>query len=396
MENQPQIDSALFRETLGYFPTGVVVITAIDENDQPVGMVVGSFTSVSLDPPLVAYLPGRSSGSYARLRTSKHFCVNVLAADQQELCGTFASRAIDKFEGVDWTMAPHGSPILPDTIGWIECEVTETVEGGDHDIVVGRVLDLAVGRTTLPLLFFQGAYGRFALPSPVASSDPELIQGAQMAEAVRGPLEELAAEIGADSSVMARVGDEAVFVAVTSRAASEAGSLAVGHRIPLIPPVGTVFFAHAPEEETASWLRRSKASEEDLARFRGALDSVRTHGYSISLLPEIPTDRVTLMSDYSGVDVLPAHDRAIKQMIAESASLYEPTLDPDTTHDLHSVIVPVPTDEPRTRLAVRISGLSRGATTDQVNDWVNALQAVAREGADRLRSRAATTTPHQT
>ena len=65
-------------------------------------MVVGSFTSVSLDPPLVAYLPTRTSGSYARLRTSRHFCVNVLAADQQDLCGRFASRAEDKFDGVDW------------------------------------------------------------------------------------------------------------------------------------------------------------------------------------------------------------------------------------------------------------------------------------------------------
>lgn len=387
MQRQTQIDTALFRETLGYFPTGVVVITSIDETGQPVGMVVGSFTSVSLDPPLVAYLPTRSSASYAKLRTSSTFCVNVLSADQQDLCGLFASRTADKFAGLDWTTGPHGSPILPGTIGWIECEVAEELDGGDHHIVIGRVLDLAVERATLPLLFFQGGYGRFALPSPVMSSDPELIQGAQMAEHLRGPLESLAAELGADCSIMARVADEVVFVAATNRGGVEPGALAVGHRIPLIPPVGTAFLAHAPDDEVERWVARAKASDEDQAMTRDNLESVRSRGYSISLEPPSTIDRVALMSDYSGVDVLPVHERRIKQMIAESANLYEPTLDPDGLHDLHSVIVPVPTDEPRTRLAVRISGLPAGASAEQVQQWIDALTAVAHDGGELLRKR---------
>lgn len=393
---QPQIDTDLFRETLGYFPTGVVVITAIDETGQPVGMVVGSFTSVSLDPPLVAYLPTRSSGSYARLRTSTTFCVNVLSADQQDLCGLFASRTVDKFAGLDWTTAPHGSPILPGTIGWIECEVAQELDGGDHHIVVGRVLDLAVERATLPLLFFQGGYGRFALPSPVMSSDPELIQGAQMAEHLRAPLEALAAELGADCSIMARVADEVVFVSASNRCGTEPGQLAVGHRIPLIPPVGTAFLAHAPEDEVERWLSRAKASEEDQAMTRDNLESVRRHGYSISLESPSTNDRVALMSDYSGVDVLPVHERRIKQMIAESASLYEPTLDPEGTHDLHSIIVPVPTDDVRTMLAVRISGLPSGASADRVQEWIDALTAVAHRGGELLRERAASARAERT
>lgn len=391
----PQIDTDLFRETLGYFPTGVVVITAIDDTGHPVGMVVGSFTSVSLDPPLVAYLPTRSSGSYAKLRTSSTFCVNVLSADQQDLCGLFASRTVNKFDGLDWTTAPHGSPILPGTIGWIECEVAQELDGGDHHIVVGRVLDLAVQRATLPLLFFQGGYGRFALPSPVMSSDPELIQGAQMAEHLRGPLEALAVEIGADCSVMARVSDEVVFVTATNRGGDEPGSLAVGHRIPLIPPLGAPFLTHAPDEEVEQWLARAKASDEDIAMTRANLEAVRARGYSISLEPASMTDRLALMSDYSGGDVLPMHERRIKQMIAESANLYEPSLDAESTHDLHSVIVPVPTDEGRTRLAVRISGLPAGASADQVQTWIDALTQVARDGGDRLRERAESVVPER-
>lgn len=390
METTHGFDSALFRETLGHFPTGVVVITAIDGDGEPVGMVVGSFTSVSLEPPLVAYLPTRASGSYARLRTSRHFCVNILAADQQDLCARFASRTEDKFAGVGWRPSGQGAPILPGTVGWIECEVAEELDGGDHMIVVGRVLDLEVQRPTLPLLFFQGGYGRFALPSPVASSDPELIEGAQMAEIVRGPLENLARDLGADCSVMIRVGDEAVFVTATSRGDSEPGSLAVGHRIPLIPPVGTVFCAQAPDSEVERWLDRAKASDEDRASFRDNLAAVRRNGYSLSLVPDDPTDRVALMSDYSGVDVMPIHERRIRQMIAESASLYEPVLDPDQTYDLHSVIVPLATGEAQTRLAIRLSRLPRGAGVVRIEGWIVALKAVAEAGAARLRVRAET------
>ena len=391
METTHAFDPALFRETLGHYPTGVVVVTATDDTGSPAGMVVGSFTSVSLDPPLVAYLPSRTSGSYARLRTSRHFCVNVLAADQQDLCGRFASRADDKFAGVEWTPAAHGSPILADAVGWIECEVTEELDGGDHVIVVGRVLGLAVQRPTLPLLFFQGGYGRFALPSPVASSDPELIEGAQMAEVVREPLATLASDLGAEFSIMARVGDEAVFVAASRGGEYEPGSPAVGHRIPLIPPVGTVFCAEAPDSEVERWLGRAKASEEDLASFRDNLAAVRRNGYSISLVPQSPADRVALMSDYSGVDVMPIHERRIRQMISESASLYEPVLDPAVTHDLHSVIIPMPTDEPQTRLALRLSRLPQGASVAQVEAWIEALRRVAHDGAVRLRERASRT-----
>ena len=105
------IDSNTFRETLGHFPTGVVVVTTTVDGE-PLGMVVGSFTSVSLDPPLVAYLPARTSSSYAKLGASDTFCVNVLAASQEALCRQFASRTGDKYAGVAWHPSELGSPIL--------------------------------------------------------------------------------------------------------------------------------------------------------------------------------------------------------------------------------------------------------------------------------------------
>ena len=149
------IDSGVFRNVLGHFPTGVTAVTAVN-NDKPIGMAIGSFTSVSLDPPLVAFLPGKE------IRESGSFCVNVMGQDQMEVCGVMASRAEDKFADVEWSAAPSGSPIIAGSIAYIDCEIEAIHDGGDHDIVVGRVLELEVMESKEPLVFFQGSYGTFS------------------------------------------------------------------------------------------------------------------------------------------------------------------------------------------------------------------------------------------
>lgn len=154
-------DSTQFRRVLGHFPTGVTVVTAIGD-EGPAGMAIGSFTSVSLDPPLVAFFPAKSSDTWRSMRDAGTFCVNVLADTQKEVCGTFASKDLDKFAGIDWTTDATGSPVLPGCVAHIDCEVEAIHDGGDHDIVVGRVRSLAVDdESATPLLFFRGGYGRY-------------------------------------------------------------------------------------------------------------------------------------------------------------------------------------------------------------------------------------------
>ncbi len=162
-DRPPANDPAHFRKVLGRFPTGVTIVTAMDDS-RPVGLAVGSFTSVSLDPPLVAFLPTKSSASWAAVERSGFFCVNVVAADQQAVTGTFASKAEDKFAGVDWDPAPiTGSPRLAGCLAWMDCKVHAVHEGGDHWIVVGAVQEMDVEeRDVGPLLFYTGAYGSFA------------------------------------------------------------------------------------------------------------------------------------------------------------------------------------------------------------------------------------------
>jgi flavin reductase (DIM6/NTAB) family NADH-FMN oxidoreductase RutF len=162
MSTEP-IEPQLFRSVMGHFPTGVTAVTALDAGE-PVGMTVGSFTSVSLDPPLVAFLPGRHSRTWARIRHAGSFCVNVLTCEQLELCSALATNHDDKFGAITWHTAISGSPVIDGALAWIDCAIDAVHPAGDHDIVVGRVLALQADVAALsgPLLFFRGGYGRFS------------------------------------------------------------------------------------------------------------------------------------------------------------------------------------------------------------------------------------------
>ena len=146
---------------LGHYPTGVCIVTAMEKNGAATGMVVGSFTSVSLEPPLVAILPGRLSTTWPRLAAVGKFCINVLACNQLSLCKQFARSGDDKFAGVSHRLSNGGSPILDGVIAWIQCDLHAVHEAGDHVIAVGHVTELEVQRPLSPLLFFRGGYGTF-------------------------------------------------------------------------------------------------------------------------------------------------------------------------------------------------------------------------------------------
>jgi flavin reductase (DIM6/NTAB) family NADH-FMN oxidoreductase RutF len=160
-DKQP-FDSATYRQVLGHFPTGVTVVTAATDG-VPVGLAVGSFSSVSLDPPLVAFFPDRSSSSWPRIEAAGAFCVNILGEDQEDVCRRFAMKGDDKFNGLGWKATATGSPLIEGVIAWIDCEIDSVAEAGDHFCVIGRVRDLAVGHDRGPLVFFRGGYGRFAV-----------------------------------------------------------------------------------------------------------------------------------------------------------------------------------------------------------------------------------------
>lgn len=156
-----EIDPKEFRSVLGHFPTGVTVVSGIDDSGAH-GLAIGSFFSISLDPPLVGFCVGESSQSWAKIASTGRFAVNVLSEHQAEVSNVFAGKAEDKFAEVAWAPAPvTGSPWITDAVAHLDCDLDAVHPGGDHQIVVGRVRTLQVHRQEHgPLLFFKGSYGR--------------------------------------------------------------------------------------------------------------------------------------------------------------------------------------------------------------------------------------------
>jgi len=160
-DHAPTIDAAHFRQVLGHFATGVTIVTAMD-GDEPVGVAANSFTSVSLDPPLVAFCAAHESTTWPRIQAGGVFCVNILEEDQEDICRLFATRGADRFRSIGWRRAPQtGSPVLSDVLAWLDCRIEAEHQAGDHVIAVARVLELESSHRGRPLLFYRGGYGRF-------------------------------------------------------------------------------------------------------------------------------------------------------------------------------------------------------------------------------------------
>ncbi|MCZ6868429.1 MAG: flavin reductase family protein [Gammaproteobacteria bacterium] len=154
-------DPRAFRDTLGQFCSGVVIATGC-ENSQPAGLAAQSFSSLSLDPPLVLICPAKTSTSWPKIRASRAFCINILGDDQKRVCDVFAKSGIDKFAELNWRLGASGSPIIEDVLAYVDCELDSEYEAGDHTIAVGRVLEARiVDSSREPLLFFRGGYGSF-------------------------------------------------------------------------------------------------------------------------------------------------------------------------------------------------------------------------------------------
>ena len=152
-------DAATFRTVLGHFPSGVVLITAFD-GAEPVGMACNSFTSVSLEPQLVLFCAAKSSTTWPRIQAAGKWAANFLDEDGEEICRLFAQKGADRFGQTPWHCGVSGAPVLDDAIAYIDCDFEAEYPGGDHKIIVGRVLDLDMREGARPLLFYKGSYSK--------------------------------------------------------------------------------------------------------------------------------------------------------------------------------------------------------------------------------------------
>lgn len=132
-------DARALRDAFGAFLTGVTVVTTVDDAGAPIGFTANSFTSVSLDPPLLLVCLAKTSRNYATLTAAKGFGVNILSEGQKDVSNTFARPVEDRFAAVDWRMGPYGSPVFADVAAWFDCATHDVVDAGDHVILIGRV-----------------------------------------------------------------------------------------------------------------------------------------------------------------------------------------------------------------------------------------------------------------
>ena len=165
------IDSSKQRQILGHFATGVTVITTGDTIGHEWGMTANSITSLSLDPPLVLFTINRLNKMLGQLATTPYFAINILRSDQENLSRRFAAPGPKNFAGIKVVFATSRAPIFADSLGYVECEVSEYLSGGDHKIVIGKVIDgnLYGGE---PLIFFGGGYNSIIRsPENIASGN---------------------------------------------------------------------------------------------------------------------------------------------------------------------------------------------------------------------------------
>jgi len=153
-------DQRTLRDALGCFATGVTVVTCLNAHGEPAGITVNSFTSVSLDPPLLLVCLHKQAASAAALIEASHFAINVLQTGQQPASITFSTRVEDRFGTMPWSCGEAGAPILKDSLGVFECERFAVYDGGDHHILVGQVIKASFDTSLDPLLYFRGRYRR--------------------------------------------------------------------------------------------------------------------------------------------------------------------------------------------------------------------------------------------
>lgn len=383
------IDPQHMRHVLGSYPTGVAIVTGRAADGSPLGMVVGTFNSVSMDPPLVSFMPMKSSWTFSALRESPTFCVNIMAADQEDVCGAFMRQG-DKFEGVKWHESSSGAPILDGVTAWVECEWSDVIDAGDHYFVLGAVRDLATERNCLPLLFFQRGYGRFTPGSLMASDYRTLAAAIRTAERGRHEMEMLAAELGVEVSLLAPLGDEFAFVATASSGGASHSTMP-GTRLPFVPPLGSLMVGHPGAPSPQEWLDRiPRDSKESRDAAEIQLRRVQERGWSVTLSGDLDSYTLDELVDaFSAPERTPENEQRLLDALRRMRDYHEPArIDTDGIYDPLQLSVPVHDPDGSVVMVLRLSRLSESSSGADILDFIHRMRQSATAIEAELRGNA--------
>ena len=378
------VDPHVFREVMGHYPTGVVVVTGRDSDDDILAMVVGTFNSVSLDPPLVSFMPMMTSRTFAKMRECSSLCINILGGEQEDIVLTIAQRWENKLDGIEWFPSPSGDPVLSESIAWIDTTIWNTVEAGDHWIVLCRVNDMAVANPVSPLIFFQGGYGSFVSTSLMARMDHEILPAIHAAHGARAEVEALANSIGCEVSVFTAVSCDEMATVLSATGVGVDREEGLAHRVPMVPPIGDSYVFSRPIEEQERWvdkLREASAEVKDMHRMR--LEFVREHGYLLSFLPVEGSAAYDEMRDatrrYEKGRLTPSQERNIRESIGRASVDYRVReVDEQQVYDVGSIVLPVRDPAGEYSLTLRLGQLPPQSAGSTINTWLDEARAVVR------------------
>lgn len=376
------IDPTAFREVTGHYPTGVAIVTGHDPEGEALALVVGTFSSVSLDPPLVSFMPMKTSRTFARMRECASLCVNIVGGDQEREMLAIAQRWENKFDGIEWFPSPGGSPVLAEAIGWIDVTISQTVDAGDHWIVLCAVQDMAITNPVSPLIFFQGGYGSFVCTSLMARMDHEILPAIEAAHAARDDVESLAARIGCEASVLTAVSADEMAAVLSATAPGIDREEGLAQRIPIVPPIGDTYVFDLPAEEQERWiakLRNSSEDEKDV--YRARLEFVREHGYLASFLPAAGAGAYADMREatkqYESGRLTPRQERAIREQILRTTVDYRPRhFEDDHRYDVGSLVLPVRDHDGGHTLTLRLAQVPLNVTGARIKQWIDDARSV--------------------
>lgn len=360
------ISASRFREVLGQYPTGVAVITACGTDGVPVGMVVGSFGSTSIDPPLISFMPDKNSSTWQKLQQYNGFCVNVLGAHQLDVCRDLASKRPDKFAQIDWSQSELGNPVIAGSIARIECTKESEYEAGDHIIVLGRVLDMDLGAAGTPLLFYRGGYGTFTAQSMI-SGEAEILEKLRLLDRIRPSLEGLASAFDTEVTAVALVKGEINLVGSFGRSRAVDFPTRVGQRLPFMPPVGGVFAAWGTLEEQSEWLSHCGA-ESSLTReaCMQMIDNIRARGCALGFghAASLKWERAAFLTSTGDAEVT---DKELRQLLNDAAGAYNPSaLKDNGPYEFHFAQAPVFNASGNVAMGITIWGPEGGVSRETV------------------------------
>ncbi|MEU3855268.1 flavin reductase family protein [Streptomyces sp. NPDC029554] len=367
------VHKSQWRRVLGQYPTGVTIITSVDESGAPVGMVVGTFTSVSQDPPLVGFLPQTNSKTFAKIQKTGRFRASVLGAGHENLCREFFSAPVaERFSDEGWEYDEHGIPRLSDAVAWFDATVDSVLPAGDHVMVLGAVDDLGLGPRTsgMPLLFLNGGYGSFTIPRLEFSLD-DLGGRLRLATSLGDVVQRLSRELELECSLATVIRDEVVVLT-----AADIRSPWVGMCFPFAAPMAPEFVAWGTEEVRHTWVENARQliGTVDADLIAGTISLVRESGYALSY-------GRTMSEKFDAMIASAQGDRAVLVPFWESmaAEYAEYRNHPHPEHHATVLQVPVFDSDSLAAFDVVVSGFGPGTDVDRFREIVSTTLKYSRD-----------------